>query len=298
MDPLLQEFLRRNSHPFGQGAILPPIGMPSGGQVKDIDSIQGIVTMYWSAFGNVDAYEEVIDQGAFKKTIAEWGPKGKGRIAHLLNHNPTHRVGVVKELSEDNHGLLAVSKILGQNHSKGRDALIEYEEGAIREHSIGFRVMKWERDDEAKVMHLVEIKLYEGSGVTWGANPETPVVDVKALQDDPLLFENMINQVRSIERCLKRGITDERAIELEDELNSFKRIVTGLDMALRAEYKLGGDGEIYTPRRLGEPESGRGPEGADTPASTRQRALEPPGSDVIGHAKAILEALRSPGAVA
>ncbi len=269
MTPTIDEFVRLNRNPYGLGVILPPSPVTI---VKDIDTLQGIVTMYWAAFGNTDSYREVIVPGAFKKTIKEWGPKGRKRIAHLFNHNPTHRIGVPLELTEDSHGLLSRCKILGQDHSKGRDALIEYEEGCITEHSIGFRIVKWEFDTDEELLRLLEIQLYEGSGVTWGANMETPTVDVKALREDPLLFENMASQLKAIERCLKREITDARAIELEDQLSSFRRIMNELDKALRSEYGLD---------LLVEPLSNKDPE--RTPSNS-----EPP---EIAHAKAMIEIL-------
>ncbi len=270
-----QEFLRQNRNPYGNGCVLPAT---TNATVKDIDLIQGIVRMYFSAFGNVDSYREVVMPGFFKKTIKEWGPKGRKRIAHLFNHNPTHRVGVLQELIEDKHGLLATSKILGQDHSKGRDALIEYEEGAIVEHSIGFRLIKWEFDPDKDVLLLIEGQLYEGSGVTWGANMETPVVDVKALQEDPLLFDNMISQIQAIERCLRREVTDEKAMELESQLTSFGRIFAQLDKALREEFQLD---------QLEEP-PGKSPEG--TPGF---RFLEPHTPDELRHAEAMLQIMKT-----
>ena len=220
------------SHPFGAGLVTPP-----GALVKDIDTKQGIVRGYFAAFGNVDSYGDVIVKGAFAKTIQEWGPGGKKRIAHLMDHNPTHRVGVIQELEEDAHGLLFTSKMLGQDHSKGRDALIEYEEGAITEHSIGFSILKWERndDDSDSPFYLTELKLYEGSGVTWGANMETPVVDVKALIADPSMLDNVIDNITRIKRISQREITDERAQELEAMLQSASGALKALESALREE---------------------------------------------------------------
>ena len=213
--------------PFGIGYVMPPVM-----EVKDVDAKEGIVTGYFAAFGNLDSHRDVIVQGAFAKTISEWGPKGRKRIAHLMDHNPTHRVAVIKELMEDAHGLRFVSKFLGQNHSKARDALIEYEEGAITEHSIGFDLVKWEMDADADILKLTELRLYEGSGVTWGANMDTPVVDIKALESDPLLVEQMSAQMAMIERVLKREITDERAMQLEEQIVQLESSLAILKQAL------------------------------------------------------------------
>jgi len=200
-------------------------GYVSGGaraKVEDVDAKQGIVTVYFAAFGNVDSYGEIIRKGAFKKTVAEWGPKGRGRIAHLANHDPRHRIAVVQELKEDDHGLRAVSKILPAPHQAGIDALVEYEEGAIREHSIGFDVMKHEKladpDGGPDRYVLTELRLYEGSAVTWGANMETPVLEVKSPGDALAALIEMTERMEAVGRCLTRGITDDHARDLEAQL--------------------------------------------------------------------------------
>lgn len=244
MERDIADFLLEHKNPYGLGSILPP---SAKAVVKDVDTKQGIVQMYWSAFGIVDSYRDVVTSGAFAKTIREWGPSGRQRIAHLMNHDPTHRVAVPKELMEDKIGLLATTKFFSPDHSKARDALIEYEEGAITEHSIGFRIVKWEYDPDEDLLLLTEIQLYEGSGVTWGANMETPTIDVKALQQDPLLFENLISQVKALQRCLSREITDQRAKELEVKLDGLQSVVTGLDAALRKEFNLKEPAGLFVP---------------------------------------------------
>ncbi len=47
-------------------------------EVKDVDTKQGVVTGYFSAFGNVDSDGDIMMPGAFKRSIQDWGPEGKG----------------------------------------------------------------------------------------------------------------------------------------------------------------------------------------------------------------------------
>lgn len=227
------DFILANKNPFYQGLAMPADAAPPA-LVKDIDGKKGIVTVYFAAFGNIDAFREVIIPGAFAKTIREWGPTGKKRIKHLLHHNHMMAAGVVQELEEDNHGLLSVNKMLST--PRGRDTLIEYDEGHFTEHSIGFRIIKWEFDADEDVLILTEIQLFEGSAVTWGANQETPVIDIKSLREDSAIFEGMISKVHAIQRCLKREITDTRAVEMEAELASIKTLVEQWGLALRKEF--------------------------------------------------------------
>jgi len=212
--------------PYGFRVKLPTRGC----EVKDVDAKQGVVVGYFSSFYEIDAHNQYTVPGAFRKTIAEWGPAGRGRIAHLIDHNMTRRIGRLIKLEEDGFGLRFESQL--SRNSYGRDALIEYEEGILREHSFGYDVIGWKRDEEQDAVVLTEVRMYEGSAVTWGANMNTPVVDVKGLIEDPLLIDHLIDQMKAIKRVLRREITDERAEQLESSLTSHEQIVSELRKAL------------------------------------------------------------------
>ena len=60
----------------------------------------------------------------------------------------------------------------------GNDTLIQYQEGILaKEHSVGFNIIQ---RSESNPEEITEIKLWEGSTVTFGANPNTPVIGIKA----------------------------------------------------------------------------------------------------------------------
>ena len=64
--------------------------------VKDIDTVQGIITGYFSVFGNIDSDKDMIMPGAFKKSIQTQG----ARIKHLWQHD--HRKPIAApRVSED-----------------------------------------------------------------------------------------------------------------------------------------------------------------------------------------------------
>jgi HK97 family phage prohead protease len=157
-------------------------------EVKDVDRKARIVKGYFSAFNIKDSDGDVIRPGAFAKSIQENGPKsGRPRIKHLLNHNTWAPLGKIQDLKEDNYGLLYESKI--GTHSDGENFLKMIDSGLITEHSIGYRIMKWERsqDDDDRTMYLNELKLWEGSSLTaWGANEFTPLVAAKGQTVDEL----------------------------------------------------------------------------------------------------------------
>ena len=180
---------------------------------KDIDGKKGIVTGYFADFDSIDSDGDVIKKGAFSRTITATGPASpKPRVKHLLNHDVSYPLGVVKSLKEDNKGLYYESQI--GTHSLGTDFIKMAESGLITEHSIGYRTIKynqikpWEdwKDGEA-ARELTELKLYEGSSLTaWGANPNTPLTGLK----NEIEINKLINRADAIEKfCRESEATDE-----------------------------------------------------------------------------------------
>ena len=160
--------------------------------LKDVDTSKGVVEGYFSAFGNIDSDGDMIKSGSFTKSVSERGPYGKDRIKHLKNHNPDNLVGKILELKEDITGLYFRSQM--SKSTQGQDMLMLYQEGIITEHSIGFQVMGWKKekgDDGKEYTALTELKLWEGSGVTWGANEMTPVTGLKSAGELTLEIERL-----------------------------------------------------------------------------------------------------------
>lgn len=193
------------------------------GGIKDVDLSKQIVKVAIAAYGNIDAYGDIIEQGAFSKTIQENGPNGKGRIRHFKNHDFYMAVGSPVEFYDEDNRLIMVSKLAST--TLGKDTLIEYQEGLIKEHSIGYGVVKSEdeRDEQGKrtVTRLKEIMLWEGSSLTgWGANPNTPFLGVKQLAE----------RMDKLEELLKVGqFSDERYKQMEAALLELKQAVTALN---------------------------------------------------------------------
>jgi HK97 family phage prohead protease len=179
--------------------------------IKDTDSKKGIVTGYFSSFGNKDSDGDIIVSGAFAKTIEDRGPASKQpRIKHLMNHQIDKPLGKLMELKEDDKGLYYESQIA--MHTLGKDFVKMVEGGLITEHSIGYRPIKWENDnDDSSITYLNEIQLWEGSSLTgWGANAQTPMTGMK--QDD---IGEMILQHNRVEKfCRDTTASDETVEEL------------------------------------------------------------------------------------
>ena len=144
------------------------------GNIKDVDVAKRVVTGYLSAFGNKDYDNDVVEKGAFSKSINE----RKDKIFFLNQHNWAQPHGKFSVLQEDDKGLYFESEPLIDT-SYSSDALKLYEAGILKEHSIGFVTIKDDQKDGVRILR--ELKLYEGSNVTLGANPDTPFTGMKSL---------------------------------------------------------------------------------------------------------------------
>lgn len=185
-------------------------GFCTGIEIKDADSKKGIVAGYLANFGSKDNDGDIIEPGAFTKSIAENGPEGKGFIKYLLDHNTKNAVGVFTSLKEDNTGLYYEAKI--GSHTAGRDYLAMVQDGIINQHSIGFSRIKQEIKSDAK--HIKEVRLFEGSGLQfWAANGNTPITSVKEMTD-------VLEHLQLLNKALKDGAyTDEGFKSIETEIN-------------------------------------------------------------------------------
>jgi hypothetical protein len=176
-------------------------------EVKDVDTKSGIVSGYFSSFGTLDSDGDIMMPGAFKRSIQDWGPEGKGRIKHLLNHNPSQPLGKITSLKEDNYGLLYTSQI--GTHQLGKDFIKMVESGLIGEHSIGFRTLNEQKSDAGN--ELRDVMLFEGSSLTaWGANENTPLLGLKKLKS----IEKIQDQIKAFEKFIRDSDVTDETIDL------------------------------------------------------------------------------------
>lgn len=147
--------------------------------LESADEKTGEFSGYASVFGNVDDGGDIVDKGAFSKTIVE----DFARIKILSQHDQCELpIGKPIELREDDKGLYIRGKI--SNTQKGRDIQTLLKDGVLNELSIGYEAIDYEIGEENHVRHLKQIRLWEVSIVTWAMNDQATIDDVKSLAEE------------------------------------------------------------------------------------------------------------------
>ncbi|PRX17220.1 prohead peptidase [Orenia metallireducens] len=183
-------------------------------ELKDFDQKTGIFTGYAAVFGNVDAGGDLIQPGAFTKTLKD----NKDRIKICWQHDPYSPIGKPLEMREDKKGLFVKGQI--SDTSLGKDVKILMKDGVINELSIGYDTVKKKWKDG--VRHLKELKLYEFSPVTWAMNDEAVITSVKANED---IKEVLVKTIELLDRLLEKNEVEEKdSSELE-----MNRLFTSID---------------------------------------------------------------------
>lgn len=143
---------------------------------------EGQFEAYASIFGNIDSYGDVVQPGAFANTLKEWADSDNF-LPVLFGHNmsdPDYNIGHVIEATEDERGLRVLAQ-LDLDSPKGAQVHRMLKGKRISQMSFAYDVIKgtWGQLDGVEVYELHDVKIYEVSLVTIGANQETEVLAVK-----------------------------------------------------------------------------------------------------------------------
>lgn len=184
---------------------------------EDSDTKVGRIEGYASTFGNIDLGLDIVEKGAFKKTIKE-----NVKWPILADHNPYEPIGINIEASEDSKGLSVVGELeLDVQKAKERYLLAKQAKrhGGRAGLSIGYMTIKAEPDaNNPRLRVLKELKLYEYSLVTFPMNTEALVTAAKSIGDidkTKILLQHLVNQGISL-KDLEIALRNEAAQVNED----------------------------------------------------------------------------------
>lgn len=155
----------------------------------------GQFTAYASAFGNVDSYGDIVEKGAFLKSLREH-KKNDTMPALLWQHHYDEVCGKIIDAKEDEFGLLVTGQFNLASEC-GKNTYAHVKAGDVKTLSIGYLVQSYDIENASKgesIRRLSAVDLWECSIVTFPANPKARVQSVK--KDLPTLreFETLLQR--------------------------------------------------------------------------------------------------------
>lgn len=225
-------------------------------EIKDI-SPEGTFEGLLSPYGNVDQGADIVEPGAYAKTL-----KDRGDTRPLLwQHKPDVPIGQIT-LSDRADGLWCMGKLLMQL-PEAQKAYLLIKAGIVKGLSIGFEAIK--DSIEGGVRKLKEIKLYEGSIVTFPMNENALITSVKGLDtkgdfNEELAAEQLQDAGRQMFCALQNALSsvlwselssDEKNIASETVIQQFNDAYLNYQAAfLSMIAQMNGGMEMYNAKRM------------------------------------------------
>lgn len=187
------------------------------------DKNYGTFEGYGSVFGNKDLGNDVIERGAFLKSLKRRKPQN---VKLLYQHKSDMPIGVFDEIKEDDHGLVVKGRLALKTQA-GAEAYELLKMGALDGLSIGFRVNPKEvsYDKRGNRRIIKEVDLMEVSLVTFPMNPQATVRSVKGEDISIREWENGMRDAFSLSRSeakmAAKAVTDafgQREVDTNAEL--------------------------------------------------------------------------------
>ncbi len=177
---------------------------------------------YGSVFNNPDLGNDVIRNGAFRKSLRRRGPRN---VKLLYQHKTDMPIGVFDSMKEDDHGLYVKGR-LALKTQMGSEAYELLKMGALDGLSIGFRTQPkhYHVDKRTRRRVIDEVDLMEVSLVTFPMNPKATVSMVKGQNISIREWENGLrdafdlsrSEAKQAAKAIVRTFT-ERDASVEDE---------------------------------------------------------------------------------
>ncbi len=193
-----------------------PLRVKAAGPDDNLD--EGVFEAYASVFGNTDSYGDIVEPGAFKRTLDEWASKGE-TIPVLWGHDmhdPFANIGGVLAAEEDEHGL----KVTGQLDLDNPTAAQVYrlmKGRRTNRMSFAYSVRDSEKRDDGN--HLKDLDLFEVSVVQVPANDLAEVLTVKSAADALVKAGRVLSQKNETALREARDSIDSvlKSLERDDE---------------------------------------------------------------------------------
>lgn len=204
---------------------------------SDEEEEKGMFEGYGSIFGNKDLGNDVVEVGAFAKSLKRRKPN---QVKLLWQHKQDQPIGVFESIKEDGDGL-AVKGRLALGTQQGREAFELMKMGALDGLSIGYKAdpNKQSYDERRRRRMLKEVDLMEISLVTFPMNPKARVTAVKACNRTIRDWETFLREEGELSRseakvCAKALVNsltkhrDDGQTEISESINTLKRLMDNI----------------------------------------------------------------------
>lgn len=191
-------------------------------EIKELDETKLEFVGYASTW-DLDQDGDIIQKGAYSKTLREWKASNGRMVIPLLNqHNYkdfNSILGQMEEAEEDTTGLLGRFSLVQEQ--SGREIFGRLKNGGGKHLSVGFETVKSDPETRTidgrttKVRVIKELKLHEISLVIFPANPKA-IIDTSTMKA-------LVRSARELDRPLS-----------EDELAEFRAVQGEIQEILKA----------------------------------------------------------------
>jgi HK97 family phage prohead protease len=161
-------------------------------EVKDVDVATGHFRGRASVYDVIDSYGDRVKRGAFRK----WFERTRGKIVVLNQHKADDPIALA-QLTDSFDALWAEGQIETRLQS-GREMVIKLQSGLIDGISIGYQIPEGGDRMVNGIRELHEIDLWEISLVTFPANTEARVTDVKQQRDFDAALRQLSKNMRRV----------------------------------------------------------------------------------------------------
>ncbi len=163
------------------------------------ENSKGIFTGYGSIFGNEDQGNDVMQKGAFTKSLVN---RPVSKVKMLYQHKTDEPIGVFTDMYEDSKGLFVKGQ-LAMGTQKGREAYELLKMGALDGMSIGFKAdpeKQGYNENKRGVRTLKEVDLMEISLVTFPMNESALIETVKGNAKNIREWEKILRDAGGLSR--------------------------------------------------------------------------------------------------
>lgn len=174
-------------------------------QIDDANDDYYTVKGYGSTFGNVDRGGDIVEHGAFKKSLSMFMP------SYLWMHKMDTPIGRIVVAREDMKGLWIEARLPKDDTLVSGRVIPQMKIGSVATMSIGYYAEVYEENEDGNRV-LKEVLLFEVSPVHLPMNEQARIASVKSLDID---IAKKIKTKRDFEKALREcGVSQKAAVYL------------------------------------------------------------------------------------